>query len=999
MIIRSLLRLKSFTVAIMLLTILVGYSAGSVVLGSKAYPVRIVREIVLTENPNIEVYASTPILPGGLAPGARVYSGGPARVEAVQDIVELAGRFGDAVLGEYARWAKTQVGRLYECTAQYTILGGSYTGSPILLFAPAGPPVPLGGAGSINTTPEAIAESAIRYVGADRRALEYARIYASTPSFSPAYSYAYEVPSPEEQAGKGEGGVFLVKEVGFEMWDVAPYVADWEPLGAQAVVLNVSGQQVLVAYMYKSVHVIVAGGEALKCLGLSPPGGWQAEPGDGVVTGIVSPLVGWLLGIPDRSWGEARLGSTVLRLWNPGIDSGFYSFLQTPSEAWKWPRHLLYAIIIPPGEAADLDGAIRPPGPDSPGLLPSVLTYLLYGRGYESNTYTSVSPLSPAALDRFASTRSAVLAPSLAFLEALGRANATEIVENTVKYRAVPAEVPRPFASPVAALAVGSRYNAELFASGSWGEVAPLINEQTSLIEEAASKLTGYGVSPDSPECRLLPPPQGYRVTSGYVINGYEARFFIPPWVAAAPCIGAVVVDRDVTLDLAQSLSGGSLFSNSIIALGVVSLLPSAFAAGWVVGGDTIELLIASSRRWLSTAIARGVDIRRARRRLVLVISLASIGLGLAGAILAGAWTLVGMLGRSPGGIGAFLRGNAVSIAVSALVAAASVAIVALRRTRSMLSISPSEAVRPVLSIVRAPRPAPGRLNRIALLIYLLVVAVGFSRLNFENLDLDWLGPLGYVVMIILVFAVALSPLGPLLGLLEASRASTLALANRRVGRAINRLFLARSGELARLAESSGETIRDLVLSATRAGGLAIGLAIGSALSGPALREFPRIIAGSGGLSRDTLIGTRIVSGVFGWLGPVAAILAIMMTSIVVLSVYRLIRMNIVVLRARGASTRQAIVFVYASLTPFIVTALVSGLVTGAAFFLGVDAIIGVVMPTLGNARKTPHLPLALGPWEAALIAALVAALWLIPLVVSYEAARARDLARLLREG
>ncbi len=458
---------------------------------------------------------------------------------------------------------------------------------------------------------------------------------------------------------------------------------------------------------------------------------------------------------------------------------------------------------------------------------------------------------------------------------------------------------------------------------------------------------------------------------------------------------------RDSILDIIES--NGNVQTSVPVTITYTSIIPGLLVVMGLAIATGIGLLVASSRRWLAVYVARGGDPVRASRRLSLVLTLlslpiATLGFGLVCYAIVAFW----------GGLGS--ANMLLLYAASLGLAAATVLLVSYKKSLELKTIEPGEAVRPLTLLQQSSVRVGGRGMSLLAALSVIVIAVGEARLNPDAIFNSLSSSLVYgLLVVVFMIAYFLGPFTPLLALYYYGKAlSSSKRLNRELSRTTSIVFRRGGGLLGR---ESGERLLQTVLAPLQALATSIGLMVaGLWISSGIVRNY--VESGLAALlAANDIIGMSDVQGLQNSarllrdIGYIAGLTSIIIASIAVVTLYSSIKREIAVLRARGAGRRDTAGFVYASLTPLLVSSIILGLLLGFIVVVAYDSILGLYIASSSN-LPFKHVPGSLAPytWLAAprpgdlAYAVLVFTVILVlPLMVMLEMLREENIASILR--
>ena len=481
-------------------------------------------------------------------------------------------------------------------------------------------------------------------------------------------------------------------------------------------------------------------------------------------------------------------------------------------------------------------------------------------------------------------------------------------------------------------------------------------------------------------------------------IRGFE----IDNRVDVEDCVRVFVVLKELP-------SGEEFFAanmNSLLMFSGVVILLATVAA--VSSSELLSIALGDLRPWMAVVLARGASAAMLRRALIYSMAAAAL-VALVASMALSAATAPALISVATGREGLLDAGDIIRDRNAWLVSTGMVALVALAsilpRLWEIPRISPVEAVRRVESVEAAQK---GRRARASIILLGLAVAstlMGFVG-DIESI-IEWsarnLGPILTVPLVILmVIALFFSPLAPsMLAFYSSAVVSRAAGLYSRVAFAMAGLV---SRELAPLVSTSSFRLMERLHSNSRSLVLAFSavtaLALTSSMLDPIglrLEEFgasytidvSRLEVSLTAVENMVKASTPLAIGVF---------LVVAYNSVA--SSIGLIQREIVMLRARGASTRDALRFVYGTVAPVIAYSLAAGLavgvVTAYSIVSGVKLFMSLDEPAL--AGELPNPPPIPGILEALAVLAPAGLSLLLPALVSLRAFGGGRLAEALRE-
>ena len=967
---KSILRMKQFTAALVLVMIISGYAVGAVILGSSGYGAQLAEKYLERSRPNIRLSLIIPIFPPGRAPLLEAIDGnGTVKgLEGAAGAADKAWRsLLEPLLGEMSGIP------IVGCTSRLTILGGTNYGGPLHLL------IYLGEAPS-NASYYDVIDDAMKSLLGKPWVRDDAR------------NYTYVLAAYVLSSGMGGAIVPLGGGEAYQEIQGGVAISLMEPIPLLMVPSSSSGKDGM--YYARDIYLGLASRSALRCLGIDYiPERFHPSPGDGVADVLASPVLASLLGIPAGSSIELSVGGGRLRIWALGEENPFYA--QRLQEYARYAGSArdasigigdydaLFTLLTLPSELPDLEQIIgqQPAGPEA------TLEAYIFARYSGSYNESPTLPTPAPTLER------PRLVPSLLFQHSLSIiTNASGLISKLVVpggQRNETSPMSRALATSYVAVQAVADLDPTTVANAKMDALAAQITQLSGILRQALA-LGNLNSMVGNPPCG----PEQYSAMGlsttglsigGITIGGNKVEFITAGSSHSIDCVATIILE-DANVGAIAALRSQGIFESPIVALSLISLIPAILLAAWVMQTNLTSIIVGAARRWLAVAIARGMNPSRARRSLALLGVLLGAGSVFLG-VLIGAFTV----GRPS------IEGQARLLIASFAIALAVVALSIYRKSGEVLRISPIEAVRPALSMASLPLPSRGRLGALALVLYLLSTAFGLARLSEKTLDsIGDLGAAAVPIYIVLTMAITFSPLAPLLGLSQGSIIGARMFSHRRVASIVTRLYARRLGSLGEIAARGGEKIRDMLLSGVRAIGLSLGMAIASALAASALGPgFVRRLIGID-TSPVMLAGVSLVADTLRWVSLAGVLLSFVMSLVLALSAFQAIRKQVIVLRARGASRRQVLGYVYASFTPFIVSSIMAGLVAGMAFYLGLDAVMALAHP--GDMSKVPHLVPGLSLSSGILVLLSLAAVAVVPAIVSLGVLREQDLARLLRE-
>jgi len=427
-------------------------------------------------------------------------------------------------------------------------------------------------------------------------------------------------------------------------------------------------------------------------------------------------------------------------------------------------------------------------------------------------------------------------------------------------------------------------------------------------------------------------------------------------------------------------------------------VFPALLVLSLVVAGRTAieaaSIIVRDYRPYLAMIIARGLNPGKLKRRLGLFVIVLSLIVGLLGAVVG--WQIAIHIATTTSGPRWLVGSGAIASLVIGLY-------ISYSTFKVIREIRPVEAVRPVLSLTRA---FEGYSRRVSILLALALISVVEGLLvPFGLLDrLEELsGLLAAVTAISFIAGFMMAPFAPSA---LAYYSSVLLQGIQRLYAATARLGSRLGGRLSFLALSSSMSLRKRMFSNVAAMSLAYGAALGAAFAHQYISDYAMTLQYYSSLGMIEPYDLRSVASVVSIQAmlPVVAVfslgIAVIATLSSMMSTFRIVEGEVIVMRARGASKSDAARFVYGMLAPVSFYTLLVALIVSVVVAISLEGIMGFELIDLFESYGWLGLPTPRpGLLYLATLAASAVVLALAPILVSQGAIRARDIARLLRKG
>jgi len=457
--------------------------------------------------------------------------------------------------------------------------------------------------------------------------------------------------------------------------------------------------------------------------------------------------------------------------------------------------------------------------------------------------------------------------------------------------------------------------------------------------------------------------------------------------------IGDDVYGAAFNHDLSLSMTDiGRLMTMSILLLPALVILLAVVAGRTAF--ETASIIVRDYRPFLAMIIARGMNPGKLSWSLSMLVIVLSLIVGLIGGLL-------GIQFINTFGIRTFASFSALlaSGVVSSLMVGFYISYSALRQVKS---ISPVEAVRPVSSISAAYSRLGRRVGAL-LLLALNSVVLGFVFHRLDDIVGEAPNYIVFILFIVVMLGVMMAPIAPAT---LAHYTAVLLGRTERLYRASARVASRVAGRLAPISLSSSMSLRWRISSNVAAMSLAFGAALGAALAHAVVVDYVaqlQVLARQGELSTYQLGSVAAMISVSRML-PIVAVFTLLIGVIATLasmmSTFRLLEGEVVVLRARGASKSDAARFVYGMLAPVGLYTLLVALVVSLVLTVTFESLMSFETSELLASVESLSLPVPRpGILFLEVLAGVVAVLALAPVLVSQGVIRRRDIARLLRKG
>ncbi len=734
---------------------------------------------------------------------------------------------------------------------------------------------------------------------------------------------------------------------------------------------------------------VVRDASSLKCIVSTIPGEADFHGGDGIVDIMINEGIARLLGVQNGT--TITVGSIHLRLW-PVLLSQKVQLLTTQDEVSDLYKSLMNSSSVGEEYAPVMALSIALKGQRAAGIT---IDYNASDRLLKS-------------LAEMSERSKAILVPSGSLVALYNPELARSILESYFSARSMP----EGFYLPIHPGIMGD-YNARYIASSTPDEISRVLEDSAATLAESLE----HGLAKVYRTCT---PNYEVNYASGVYMVSTEAgeytftthNIMISFWMtpeeqASKKCWG--IISGSNGYDQIFSLIDWKLNPTERSPMGVValiSLIPSVLLLGWVMTGEGLEIIIGVLRRWVAVASARGASQSHMVRDLtilLIILGLISslIGLVIAGVIVDGYFQDLGAVR----GVKAILSDKVATISTPTLVVITSY-LVARFRAKALREVQPVEAVRVQLSIKRAFPSRVGRAGVLLIALSLISLTLGILRPSPE--EMSRLTSSGTLELIIIIVAIGIlfTPFTPLIMLYESSKLTAYSGVIKRAG-----VWLAKKaarGALGGLAWSSGSRLYDAFTSSLRAGVLGLGMITGLALSAsgilhsiiPWLQDKIIVEAAFGRTPYSLLLTAADAYGLASIL-IFSAVVALVVTSLILYSsisaLFSLIRREVVIMRARGASRRDALKYVYLSFLPSIVVVIVGGVLVGLILLLSLDSAVGVSLIDMWS-EPTPHLVPSPDPLSIGIVSVSIGVVLLVPALASFKVVGRGDLARLLRE-
>ena len=445
--------------------------------------------------------------------------------------------------------------------------------------------------------------------------------------------------------------------------------------------------------------------------------------------------------------------------------------------------------------------------------------------------------------------------------------------------------------------------------------------------------------------------------------------------------------------------------TNDIVNFSILIITLSILVIGYLTSNHVVQLSLADLRVYLSLLVARGSPSSRLKLRLLIIIAILAV-IGLVAGNLFSFYSIGYFFYATTG----FNDLNPSSLVTSkwlwigpAIMILITIMLIYRSSIRDVSNIKPIEAVRPVEAVKKSFKkrriPPSAILYVFATASFIIIVSGGPDELFNRIKDYG-------IAAIAIVFIVAVIGM---IGLPFSPLALSYILAKHL--EASNRLFMTAS----RLASRLAGNLRDISLhSSMRLGDrikgvastsiMAFSVAVGSVFSAAGLSKLSDVFRESYALGSMTALesmsGLYSASYSYVLLAVFAFVIGALALYTMYSSTFKLVEGEVLIMRARGASRGDALKFVYGMFMSNSLVILVSSVVAGLGFwFMSVGSLwlasgakwaldFGLIKALLYS-FASPR------PWI--FLGFTVFYIIILPLIVSYNVVRVRDVARLLR--
>lgn len=445
---------------------------------------------------------------------------------------------------------------------------------------------------------------------------------------------------------------------------------------------------------------------------------------------------------------------------------------------------------------------------------------------------------------------------------------------------------------------------------------------------------------------------------------------------------------------------------NTFMALSSIILLIAMLSI--VSSGELLSIMMGDFRPWLAMVIARGAPTSKIRIALVSLAAASGL-LAVLGGVLASSLILP-LATRALTGMPLVVTFDAIALhgdtwVFAAIIVAAGSLISLYPRLKEASNIKAVEAVRRVESIRRAH---VGRVWKASLVFLLIALVSTFAGLHG---DLEGLiegvtkrfGTLTAIPLIILlILSVFLSPLAPSVITYYLSALASQSLKLYTASSKAVTAILPRN--LSGLVSTSSYNLRERMRSSAKVLTLAYSALVALALAPGLLRQvLERLgeLSESIGFSITLTVSARALE-IGSILGVgLAAVTFLVMAFATVNTALQLLEREMVILRVRGGSMRDTLIFTYGSLAPLILYSLASGLAIGVFTAYSIMAVnnlfLAMSSPAVAGKLGIPYPQPSLV--EALMVAGPAFFVVVIPGALSLRSFTRPDLGSLLRRG
>lgn len=465
-------------------------------------------------------------------------------------------------------------------------------------------------------------------------------------------------------------------------------------------------------------------------------------------------------------------------------------------------------------------------------------------------------------------------------------------------------------------------------------------------------------------------------------------------------------VHEDISFALKLMTPGAAVLDVGFLII-VVTI--SVFIIGYLSADSMMRISLADLRRYLAVLVARGAPNSRIGRRLLaalIMLSLASLLIGnLFSIYTIGEWSYEssGFKELEP----AYLV-KAKWLWILPALTLALIILLTYRSSEKMAAgIRPVEAVRPLETVRRSmgKRRNYGSLLISVFALASLAVILGGGPERIVNKAFTHGTMVAAVAIVISMLGVIGLPFSPpaasyiIVSILKSSN---------RFFKAASRLSSSFAGRLKEASFNSSIRLGDRMKEVADTSIMAFSTALGSIFAATGFSSLSRELASlySTGLVRpefeefSAMVASSVAGYIFEIMAVFASLVGVLALYVAFSSTFKLVESEVLILRARGASRRDALGFVYGMLLSNSIVAALTATIAGAAFWfmsLGTLWVLthngtAATWSLLNGLLQSLHSPT---PWI--LLTLIIIYVLLLPLVVSYRIVRVRDIARLLR--